>query len=518
MFVLTKEGMRRAEEYAHEYRGLTFYSMMDMAGTKCAKYIAELEDAENRVVILCGKGKNGGDGLVIARNLYTFGFTNIFVILTDGKSRDEVSYKMLNEMRKYPVNIINMFDHPSTALGIIRSADVIVDAMFGIGFKGNLDGNNLNACIEANLNENAVKYAIDIPSGISSDGTYSGEYFHTDYTLTIISFKPAHVWKPTADLCGKTVVLKIGMQNEDLEQFAEKYMVLYPDELMVRLKKRKYNSNKGDFGKVFIIAGSYQMTGCTYLAAQAAVEAGAGLVTLAFPDVIYNTVTPKLTESTFMPLPSNDEGRILSAAEISIGERLKTSSICAIGCGTGVDDDIKELTEFIIKNSPCPVILDADALNSIAGKPDILKEAKSEILITPHPGEMARLLRTTAEKVNEDRISTSSDFAKKYNVNVLLKGSNTIIASPDGRICVNPTGNPGMSRGGSGDVLTGIIAGLYPQSDSLFAAACLGAYIHGGAADYVAENCGFLAATPTRVLDNLHEYLMGIEDDIKTLR
>lgn len=511
MFVLTAEKMKAAENNAHDTRGLSFYSMMDMAGEKSAAYIAENEDASKKTVILCGKGKNGGDGLVVASSLWQKGFRDIFVILADDSIKDPLCYKMYNELLKYPVNLLSYKKNPGGCLNVIKDGEIIVDALFGIGFKGELKGNEADMVLTANFNRSAKKYALDIPSGLESDGKNTDSlHFNTDVTLTMICYKPANVLRPAANICGKTVIIHIGMQKDDIKNYAENYSAVTPEEVKTSLFGRKYDANKGDFGKVIVVAGSKTMTGCVSLCAESAVEIGAGLVTAAFPDCIYDAVTAHLTETLMMPLPTNANGRILSAAEVQLGEKLKTASAVAIGCGIGVDEDTRELTEFVIKTAKCPVVIDADGINSIAKNINILKSAKADIVLTPHPGEMARLTGKTAEEINENRMTIASEFAKEYGVTVVLKGADTIIASKDGRICVNPTGNPGMARGGSGDVLTGLIAGSIPQTDDVFSAASIAAYIHGGTGDYVASRYGILSPVPSRVVENLHNYLVTL--------
>lgn len=502
MLILSAENMKKTEEAANA-AGLSYYTMMERAGYGCGDIIAEC-DTDSKVVILCGKGKNGGDGLVIAERLWQKGFRKTFVILVHGEITDPLCLEMFNNMTKYPVAVTDMTAQAETALFHIETADVIVDSVFGIGFKGVLKNEAAEAVRKSNENKNAYKFAVDIPSGLSANGTYDAQlYFHCNETLSMIAFKPVHVLKPTDDFCGKTTVIDIGISKEFSVPFAENYESLTSSEAVENIKKRSYNAHKGTFGNCLTICGSRNMTGCVYLCNQAAVEMGAGIVIAAFPDCIYSAVTPKINEPVLLPLKSNGDGRISSLSCNELYLKMQMASVIAVGCGLGVDHDTKQVVEFIITNSKCPVILDADALIVIANNVDILKKANCDILITPHPGEMARLTKMTVAEIENDRVKTASDFAKNYGVTVLLKGANTVIADKDGRICINSTGNPSMARGGSGDVLTGIIAGLVPQTEDLYTAACSAAYIHGAAGDFVAEKYGSLAATPTRIINNL---------------
>lgn len=264
------------------------------------------------------------------------------------------------------------------------------------------------------------------------------------------------------------------------------------------LPVRQKDGNKGTFGRVLIIAGSATMVGCCELAVTGAFRCGAGLVTLAFPDCLYIPLTSRLTENTFMPLPCKN-GKLSVECLPQLIKELNKFDVVVFGCGVGKNDDIKEILCEIILNCEKPLILDADALNALAENTDILKYAKNKVLLTPHPGEMARLIRKDIEYIEKNREKVVTDFAKEYNVNVLLKGHNTLICKNDATIiCVNKTGNTGLSKGGSGDLLSGMIAGFTPAlKGSLYKAACLGAYIHGLSAELASEEISEFSTLPT---------------------
>ncbi len=502
MFVLSAENMRKAEETAVA-NGADWLTLMKTAGTKCADVISQ-EDKDKKIVILCGKGRNGGDGFVIAGKLWQYGFRKVFAILVYSEPTDEICVSVYDEMKKFPVEICNFTKEPETCAFHIESADVIADAVFGIGFKGELSGNAKSVVALANKNTDAVKYAIDIPSGLSADGNYNGEeYFFSDKTLTMIAYKPVHVFSPVAEMCGETMVMDIGVGDDCLSPFAEKYTVFTKNEALGNIKDRPYNSHKGTFGNVLTVCGSRNMTGCVYLCNQALVEIGAGLVTACFPDCIYDVVASKLNEPLMLPVYCNENGRMKTDAK-TLYKKLDVCNVVAVGCGIGIDNDTKELVKFLIKNTKGTLILDADALNCIAKDTDILAEAECDVVITPHPGEMSRLTGKSISEIQSDRIGTATEFAKKYSVTVLLKGANTVVADKDGRVYINTTGNPSMSRGGSGDVLTGLVAGLVSQCDDVFTAVCTAAYIHGAVADELVKKYGKLSATPSRIIENIH--------------
>ena len=264
------------------------------------------------------------------------------------------------------------------------------------------------------------------------------------------------------------------------------------------LPLRPANANKGTFGRVLIIAGSKKMVGCCELAVSGAFRCGAGLVTLAFPDCIYNTVTLRLTENTFMPLPSQNGELSVSC----LGELLKEINnfdTIVFGCGLGRSSDIKEILGELILKSQKPLIIDADGLNALAEIKELLKKAECNILLTPHPGEMARLINKDVDYIQNNREKVVNDFVNEYNVNVLLKGHNTIISDSNATaMCINKTGNTGLSKGGSGDLLSGMIAGFTPsQKGDLFKAGCLGAYIHGLTSEAVSEELTEFSTLPT---------------------
>jgi NAD(P)H-hydrate epimerase len=279
------------------------------------------------------------------------------------------------------------------------------------------------------------------------------------------------------------------------------------------LPKRPIDGNKGTFGRVLIIAGSAKMIGCCDLAVKGALRCGAGLVTLAFPDNIYIPLASRLTENTFLPLPSKN-GKISIEALPLILNEIKKCDTVVFGCGVGLSDDIRELVARLVLECNKPLILDADGLNALADNIDVLKYAKCKILITPHPGEMARLIRKDVATVEANREQIAALFARQYKVNVLLKGHNTLICKKDASIiCENRTGNTGLSKGGSGDLLAGMIAGLVPSmKGNIYQAACLGAYIHGLTAELVTNKLSEYSTLPSDCADNIGYIIKAITE------
>ena len=504
MYVLSAENMKLAEEASHS-RGISWFDMMENAGKGCAEAILST-GKKGKTVILCGKGKNGGDGLVIARHLFDGGMRDIFVIFACAEMTDEVCLEMMAKLSKYHITVLDAKKDYLTAEHHIKTADIIIDSVFGIGFKGELRGSAKDIIELSNKNKTAYKFAIDLPSGLVADSNeITPCFFETDETLTMISYKILHALKPASIYCGKITVIDIGNPKEDCEAYCEDYSILTHNEALNLLKKKSYNDNKGSNGKVLTITGSKNMVGCVYLCNKAAIESGAGLVTAAFPKGIYTPVVTNLCESVFLPLKENDNGSICQGACKELYEKVINADSIAIGCGITSATDTKAVTEFILQNAKGTVILDADSINAIAITPEILKKAKCNVILTPHPGEMARLTKKSIAEIENSRIATAREFAKEYGVTLHLKGANSITASKDGRVIINTTGNEGMARGGSGDALTGIAATLAAQIKDPFIAMAVAAHIHGLAGDITREEYGAIGTTPTRLVENIYK-------------
>ena len=286
------------------------------------------------------------------------------------------------------------------------------------------------------------------------------------------------------------------------------------------LPERDLFSNKGSFGKVLLICGSKKMVGCCYLATLGALRSGAGLVTLAFPDCLYIPLTSRLTENLFLPLKCDNEGYLSDDNINTILDFVKKSDVVMLGCGIGVTDGTKAIVKSIIENSEVPLILDADAINCISDTPEILLEAKCDVLLTPHPGEMSRLCGKTINEIELNREQTAIDFCDKYKVNLLLKGHKTLVCNKEcTELYINKTGNKGLSKGGAGDLLSGIISCLFPSmkndGSSLFYSAVLGAFIHGLTADFLKEDLSEYAMLPSDCADALPEVFSFLNNYIE---
>ncbi len=506
VLILSNDRIKKTEAAANA-QGLTYEKMMEKAGKGCADFILSHFPYGESVTILCGKGRNGGDGFVAARHLSDAGADVTVIKLFDCPS-DELSEKNFKRLPKY----VTVLQHPQDCkeiVGAIKYADVIVDAGFGIGFKGELpDGiKKLFAVCKAS---EGIKVAVDLPSGLTCEQKPDDSVIKADYTLSMLSLKREHVYSPFREYCGEVHIISIGVALNS----AKAPFSLTAAEAAKLLPPRPYASNKGTFGKAVIIAGSKNMPGAAVLAAKGAISSGAGLTQLIFPDSCSPCVMSKLTECLFMPMPTAENGEFDQTGINDVQNALTRCSAAAVGCGLGTGENSAAMLESVLMSCRSPLVIDADGINIISQHKDLLKKANCPVLLTPHPGEMARLIGSTADEVNSERETVALKFAVSNNAYVLLKGSGTVVASPDGRLYVNPTGGTALSRGGSGDLLTGIVTSLLAQGLSPFAALCEGAFIHGLAGDIAAEKYTPYAASTERIADCLPDAFLKLSESL----
>lgn len=506
MRVLTASQIRAVEERAVD-TGLDYLRLMENAGSACARFIAEKAqismESGTAATVVCGKGKNGGDGFVIARKLYDKG-AQVCVVLAMGQPAAADALEMYTRMTALPIEVVRYDTQRDLALEKIRTAQVLVDAVFGIGFYG--EPNEQIAQLLRSMSASpALKIAIDMPSGVNCDVSLAPQSaFHADCTAAISTLKPAHVLFPAAAFSGEVSVVRIGIPDICYEDEDGMLFSIEESAVCSCFSPRDPVSNKGDYGHLLSICGSRNMPGAAVLAARGAVLMGAGLVTAAFPEGAYAAIASKLTEPLLLPLYANRQGTFAQAALPELCAAMEKASTILIGCGLGVNDDTAYLVSEILSAASCPVVLDADGINIAAAHIDILKAAKAPLILTPHPGEMARLCGCTAAEIQADRAGAARRFAREYGVTLVLKGANTVVA--DGRtasLLVNRTGNPGMAKGGSGDLLAGMLASLAAQGMEPLKAAAAAVYLHGLAGDEAAKHYSMCGMTPTLMADEL---------------
>lgn len=504
MIVVTSEEMRNMEQITAGC-GIPMSSLMEKAGQGVAELAQTIISEKNlkNICIVCGTGNNGGDGFVAARLLSEK--CHVTVVLADGFPKTELSQTNFSILP--PTVVVHEFNEQMyESVEVIKNADMIIDAIYGIGYKNTLKPNVGELIGYCNDNAKAVRIAVDVPSGILCDsGNIITTCFHADYTVSFTALKPLHVLYPSMDFCGQLSVVDVGIPKNIFDSC--NYIMKTTDEFIENhaIRPRRKSAHKGTNGTLLAVCGSYGMAGAAVLAGEAALRSGVGLLKMAIPRSIYPIVAQKLVESVFMPLEQTIDGKInFKEYNRILFESVDNASAILIGCGMGVNDGIKQMTAMLVENCTKPMVIDADGINSLCGNIDILRRAAAPIIITPHPGEMARLINSDIQTIQAYRYDVAKDFAQEYRVTVVLKGANTVIATPEGRVYVNLTGNNGMAKGGSGDVLAGMMSSLLAQGLSTEKAAVYAVYYHGLAGDRCAEKLSVRTMLPSDLIKEIH--------------
>lgn len=490
MKVATSFQMREIDRRATSEFSIPSLILMENAGIKAAETIQELfpDLDQKNIGIFCGSGNNGGDGLVVARHLFSQGLdVGIFLVGSKEKLKEDarINFEIASKMG-IPLLELKESDLREAGDEILR-CELIVDAILGTGVTGPVTGFYARIIEFLNMLGSDI-VSIDVPSGLNVDTGFAEEAcIYADHTITFGLPKRGLILYPGAEFTGDLTVVNIGFPIQLLTDEKIKVNLLIDEVTLPLLPSRFFSAHKGSFGKVVSIAGSSGMTGAAALVAQSTLTIGAGLSLLGIPSSLNSILEAKLTEVITVPLKETKKGTLSSAAFDGIIQMLSDCSVLALGCGLGQNEEVSKLVKRLIKEVEIPIVLDADGINAITDDPSVLLSGKSDILITPHPGEMARLMAMTIDKVQQDRLSIASKVASEFNVGVVLKGARTVIANPQGDLFINYTGNPGMATAGSGDVLTGMIAGLIAQKLNYIEAAKLGVYLHGLAGDLVVE-------------------------------
>ncbi len=568
--------------------------LMEIAGRGAAINALRLwQENPGDVVIVVGKGNNGGDGLVIARYLTLWGVpVSVWLVAQskqEGESNSVNSSASENTSTKHKSdkmtaavhdhegesgsskksksgtavqdheieddqfismktregtvnrNILESLNVPVTVvtediLGdgerdnefgdfvydpyvdeLFDNASLIVDALFGTGLTKPIEGLYRRVVDAINRSGKRV-LSIDIPSGINSDtGQIMGSAVRADHTVTFGYLKPGLLTHPGATMAGQLGIVDIGLP--ELPESSPDINLMTVEIVKDILPLRPTDSHKGSFGHVLTIAGSPGMAGAAMLSSKSALRVGAGMVFLATPRTVMNSLPPE--EIIYRPMPETKEGGFSRDAIKALKDQLATAQSVVLGPGMGLTDDTQEIVADLLQDMDCPCIIDADGLNALAKRPELLKDNTGDFVLTPHPKELARLLDCEVSEIQSDRIGHALKAAEKFNAVVVLKGAMTVIANPDGEVFINPTGNPGMSTAGAGDVLSGIIGGLLAQGVEVFQAAAAGAYIHGRAGDILSEEiaeCGIVAGDIQRTIPFAIESIQDDErSDLETM-
>ena len=499
MRVLNTEQMREADRRTIEDIGIPSVVLMENAGRQAvAAMEAAFDDlASSRVGVICGRGSNGGDGFVVARTLAQRGVeASVFLLGSVAEVRGDAraNLEILGNIGLTVVEITNAQEW-ELHFTEISECDLIVDAIVGTGFRGTLSG--LLETVVADVNGLGVPVvSIDLPTGLSADShEVESEAIEASMTVTLAAPKIPLVFPPADARAGDLVIADIGIPYPVIDELEGQYLELLTRERMRELVPvRAPESHKGDFGRVLIVAGSRGRTGAAHLAAVGALKSGAGLVTIATPRSCLPIVAAMGPEYMTEPLEETAAGTIDFSALDQVLDF--NADVIAVGPGLGQDPSTAAFVQGLVERAGVPLVLDADALNAFSGDPERLVGRDGvDVVITPHPGEMARLLNTSTEAIQNERLRHAREFAAAHRVHVVLKGNRTLVASPDGRAFVNLTGNPGMATGGTGDLLTGMLAAWFAQLLDAEAAAKLAVYLHGTAGDLAEADEGEVALT-----------------------
>ncbi len=520
MKILTTVQMQRIDRLTTEQCGVPSLTLMENAGGAVVDFLTErfAPLTKQRIVMVCGRGNNGGDGLVVARLLRNKGLNPRVILL--GNPASLKGDAAVNHDRLVALATPEVVEDVAAWHRVrpaIADATLIIDAILGTGLSKPLEGLLLE--VVRNLNSGfrrAHIAAVDLPTGVSSDtGELIGDCVKAEASVTFTAPKMAHVFPPACEYVGQWVVKPIGTPPELLESDPELYLNLTClADLAWLAQSRRLTAHKGNFGHVLVLAGSIGKTGAAALAAQAALRAGAGLVTVATPKSALPIIAGLGMEFMTEPLPETDAGTVsLRALEHGRMDKLaEGKSVLAIGPGLGTVAETSEFVRTVVNRYDVPVVLDADGLNAFAGCADKLRSGGRVRVLTPHPGEMSRLTAQTTAEILAHRIDAAREFAMKHQLHLVLKGSRTLTASPDGQVAVNPTGNPGMATGGTGDVLTGLLAGLLAQYATLPVGQVVAAsvYLHGLAGDLAADELGQASMTAGDLLRALPQAFKAI--------
>ena len=510
MILVTAAEMQEMDRQAIETHGIPGLELMENAGRGATDVLLDqfAGSIKSGVAIICGKGNNGGDGFVMARYLADRHIdVTVYLLSKAAKVKGDAAAN-LNRLAalKIPLFEIPNEDSFSKIKSDLSRFGLVVDAILGTGLTSDVRGFFKTVIDFINdLNRNGIPvFAVDMPSGLNSDtGQPCGTCIRAQGTATFALAKIGHYTYPGADYSGKLKIIDIGIPDSVVDTVGPNQYLLSDEQIRAAFPLRSADTHKGRTGHLLVIAGSTGKTGAAAMTAVSAMRAGAGLVTLGIAESLNPIVETQVLEVMTAPLAECKSGIL---ADIAIDKIMKLAygkSCLAIGPGIGQAAETRSLVKKIISQLDVPMVIDADGLNNIAGQTQLLRKRKAPVVLTPHPGEMARLIETSAAAVQQNRLACARDFATNFSVHVVLKGAATVIAHPDGSAYINPTGNPGMASGGMGDVLTGVLAGFITQGFTPEAAAHAAVYLHGAAADTLAKTVGPIGYLAGEVMDTI---------------
>lgn len=506
MIVVTAKEMREMDRLTIHKYGVSSLVLMESAGEGVAEALLDRfgRVVKGGVLVVAGKGNNGGDGLVVARHLKKKRVPCEVVLLA---RKEELSHDAAENLRSYLKIKGNFFEVTQESLALLgqrlKGKRLLVDAILGTGLKEEVRGlyaeaiSIMNAC-------GLPVVAVDLPSGLDADrGMPLGTVIKAEMTVALGYPKLGEVIYPGLSYVGELVVADIGIHSKAVEEVKPRTELLEEKDIRWLVPAREPDTHKGTYGHLLVIAGSRGKTGAAILACRAAMRVGSGLVTLAAPRSLNDIFASSLVEVMTEPLKDNSEEEIEPLSDQGWRRLLDKKSALLFGPGIGVRDSARSVLRWLLRNLEIPWVIDADGLNLLAGEVERLRSAKSPPVLTPHPGEMARLVGSDTAAVNNDRVGMARSFAQDHRCYVVLKGARTVIATSEGEAFINPTGNPGMASGGMGDVLAGILAGLLAQGFRVEDALKLGVFIHGFVADQLAQAKGEIGLIASDLVEGL---------------
>jgi len=526
MKVLTAAQMREADRITSQRYGIPSLQLMENAGAAIAEFLRQTFPGlqQRKIVVLCGKGNNGGDGIVVARLLKDSGCApEVFLFADPGAVQGDAAANLKRWQQGLgKLRVATSLPEWESARGILDGADLIVDALLGTGLHGPVKGllasviNDVNAARAGGGGRTAV-VAVDMPSGLASDAQdFAGPVVAADFTVTLTAPKLGQLVLPRSSSCGALVVRSIGTPPDLLESDPQlKIHWIEPGEFRALPLSRAADANKGNYGHALIVAGSLGKSGAAVLAARGALRSGAGLVTVATPQAVQPVVAAGMPEMMSIPLACTEAGTV-SFRDFENGRFTETArgkSVIAMGPGLSTQSETQEFIRALVSQADLPIVLDADGLNAYTGMADRLNQRHAPAMaLTPHPGEMARLLGVTAKDVQARRLEVALDAAGRWRAHVVLKGFHTILATTSGHAYINTTGNAGMATGGTGDVLTGILAGLTAQFgvEDWPRVLSFGIYLHGLAGDIAASRVGQASLIASDLVESIPEAFMRV--------
>lgn len=515
MKIVSAAEMRQIDRVTTEGFHVPSLTLMENAGAAVASFVLERYLSVQRITVLCGKGNNGGDGFVVARKLHEVGKLVQVLLLAEQAQLTGDTAAMFQRLPLKAVTATSTAAFQSAPVREMFRADLLIDAILGTGFKPPVMGVYADAIAALNQSSAPV-IAVDIPSGADADAQIqnSRTLARANAIVTFTAPRPAHVFSLMTQ--GSTIIAPIGSPEEAIASDLKLHLTT-PNEVARLTGPRPADSNKGNYGHVLIVGGSIGKAGAAAMAGMAVLRVGAGLATVATPVSVLQTVAGFAPEIMTEALADTDAGTIgMRSFEFGLLDSLtEGKGAIAIGPGLGRHLETQELVRTCVERYRGPLILDADALNAFQGSTERLTGYGRSVILTPHPGEMARLLGTTAEEVQKDRLVLARSFASEHHVTVVLKGHRTLTVHSDGTAWVNPTGNPGMATGGTGDILTGMIAGFVAQNpDRVFEAVVAAVFLHGLAGDVARDSVGEYSLMATDLLTALPEAFRRVQASV----